>query len=57
MRLDIAAARESFRKKVTSGIGFVRSSHNVTDGLTKPMQQRSLQVVLVTQRLDVNPEK
>ena len=57
MMLDIAAAREGFREKIISDIGFVRSSCNVADGLTKPMQQRSLQAVLMTGRLDVNPEQ
>ena len=57
MMLDIAAAREGFREKLISDIGFVRSSFNVADGLTKPMQQRSLQAVLMTGRLDVNPEQ
>eukprot|EP00171_Calliarthron_tuberculosum_P023641 IDg23641t1 len=35
--LDIAAAREGFRDKVISDIGFVRSSSNLADGLTKKM--------------------
>lgn len=46
MMLDIAAAREGFKGKVISDIGFARSSHNVADGLTKPMQQKSLQTIL-----------
>ena len=57
MMLDIAAAREGFREKVISDIGFFRSSCNVADGLTKPMQQRSLQAVLMKGRLDVSPEQ
>ena len=57
MMLDIAAAREGFREKVISGIGFVRSSCNVADGLTRAMQQRSLQTVLMTGRLDVSQEQ
>ena len=55
--LDIAAAREGFRDKVISDIGFVRSSQNLADGLTKPMAQASLRVVLSTGFLDVKPEQ
>lgn len=35
MMLDIAAAREGFRYKFISDIGFIRSSDNVPDRLTK----------------------
>ncbi len=35
--LGIAAARESFRDKVISYIGFVHSSQNLANGLTKRM--------------------
>ena len=55
--LDIAAAREGFRDKVISDIGFVRSSLNIANGLTKAMQQRSLQQVLMTGWLDLKPEQ
>ena len=57
MMLDIEAAREGFMEKRISDIGFVRSSCNVADGLTKPMQQRSLQAVLMTGKLDMNLEQ
>lgn len=40
--LDIAAAREGFCDKTISDIGFVRSNHNIADGLTKSMSQASL---------------
>ena len=50
MMLDIAAAREGFRDKVISNICFVRSSSKIADGLTKVMQQSSLQKVLMTGR-------
>lgn len=48
MMLDIAAAREGFKNGVISDIGFVRSSYNIADGLTKSMQQKALQEVLRT---------
>ena len=57
MMLEIAAAREGFRDKVISDIGFVRSSLNTADGLTKAMQQGFLQKVPMTGRLDVMPEQ
>eukprot|EP00171_Calliarthron_tuberculosum_P022145 IDg22145t1 len=37
--LEIAAAREGFRDRTINDIGFVRSKHNIADGLTKPMSQ------------------
>ena len=55
--LDIAAAREGFRDKVISDIGFVRSSQNLADGLTKKMAQAALQAVLSTGSLDIKPEQ
>ena len=55
--LDIAAVREGFWDKVISGIGFIRSSQNLADGLTKPMAQASLRVFLSTGSLDVKPEQ
>jgi len=57
MMLDIAAAREGFRDRVISDIGFVRSSHNLADGLTKPMQQAALQSVLKSGKLTTRAEQ
>ena len=57
MLLDITAAREGFRDKVTSDIGYVRSASNIADRLKKPMQQRSLQDMMLSGRLDVTPEQ
>ena len=57
MMLDIAAAREGFRDKVISENGFVRSASNIADGLKKPKQQRSLQNMMLSGRLDVTPEQ
>jgi len=57
MMLDIAAAREGFRDKIISDIGFVRSSYNLADGLTKPMQQASLQSVLKSGKLTARAEQ
>jgi len=57
MMLDIAATREGFRNKVISDIGFVRSSNNLADGLTKAMSQAALQQVISTGRINVTPEQ
>lgn len=57
MMLDIAAAREGFRDKIISGIGFIRSSTNVADGLTKRMAQASLRTVIATGQLHIYPEQ
>ena len=55
--LDIAAAREGFRDRIISDIGFVRSSQNLADGLTKSMSQAKLREVLVSGNLQVVPEQ
>lgn len=55
--LDIAAAREGSRDKVISDIGFVRSSQNIADGLTKSMTQAALRDAISTGNLDVRPEQ
>jgi len=57
MMLDIAAAREGFRDRIISDIGFVRSSDNLADGLTKPMQQAALQRVLQSGKLAPRAEQ
>ncbi len=57
MMLDIAAAREGFRDKLISDIGFVRSSKNLADGLMKSMSQSALQEVVSTCFLSVHPEQ
>ena len=57
MMLDIAAAREGFKSKEISNIGFVRSSHNIADGLTKAMNQSSFRKVLESGMLDIVPEQ
>ena len=57
MMLDIAAAREGFREKVISDIGFVRKSDNVADGLTKAMSQAVLCDVLATGEFNVRAEQ
>ena len=48
LMLDMAVAKEGFRKKEISDIGFVRSNDNVADGLTKTMHQKALMDVLQT---------
>lgn len=57
MMLDIGAAREAFRDKIISDIGFVRSHLNIADGLTKPMCQSLLRDTISTRYLDVQPEQ
>lgn len=56
MMLEILAAEEGFRSGFISDAGFVRSSHNVADGLTKANASRSLQRALRTRLLEVKPE-
>lgn len=48
MMLDIAAAREGFKSKTISDIGFVRSSYKFAVGLTKSMSQNMLRDVIAT---------
>lgn len=55
--LDIAAARERFRYKVISDIGFVRSLHNLAEGLTKPMNKTALRSAVSAGILAVTPEQ
>lgn len=55
--LDIAAAREGFRDKIISDIGFVRSGNNIADGLTKSLSQAVLRDVVTSGHLDVKPEQ
>ncbi|CAN8072966.1 unnamed protein product [Agarophyton chilense] len=57
LMLDIAAARQGFKTKAISDIGFVRSSHNVADGLTKTMHQAALKNILRTGSLQIKPEQ
>lgn len=51
LMLDIAAAREGFRKHEISDIGLVRSEDNIADGLTKAMKQGALRGVVNSGRL------
>ncbi len=55
--LDIGAAREGFGDKVISDIGFIRSSNNIADGLTKSMSQAALQAAVSTGMLAIHPEQ
>ncbi len=55
MMLDIAAAREGFRHRLISDIGFIRSSKNLGDGLTK--SQTALQDAVSTGLLFFRPEQ
>lgn len=53
MKLDIAAARDCFKNKIISDIGFVCSDSNIVDELTKRMHQHALQELLSDGRLTV----
>lgn len=55
--LDIASVREAVREKVISDIGFVRSSRNIADGLTKNMSQKQLFTVLRSGFLELQIEQ
>ena len=55
--LDIAAAREGFRDKVVTDIGFIRSHKNIADGLTKSMSQAAPQAAESTGMLAIHLEQ
>ena len=46
--LDIYAARQAYKVQEISCISFVRSSHNLADGLTKPKVQAALYQLVPT---------
>lgn len=55
MMLDISAAREGFKDDITSDVGFIRSSINAADGLTKRMAQARLRTFIATGQLKIYP--
>ncbi len=55
--IDISAAREGFKDKVISNIGFVRSQNNIADALTKDMKQKALRDALASGKLEINCEQ
>lgn len=57
MMLDVAAAREGFRDKILSDMGFVRTNHNIADSLMKSMLQSLLQKILTEVRLSIELER
>ena len=57
MMLEIAAAREGFRNKVISDIGFVRSKSNFADGLKKSMSKATLRDILKNGNLVIKFEE
>lgn len=54
LMIDVAAAREAYKRNEISNVGLVKSEHNVADGLTKPGPCAALEAVLRTGR-DTNP--
>ena len=57
LMLDIHAAREGYKAHDISNIGFVRSDHNMADGLTKCMKQKSLRELARTGKLGTKVER
>lgn len=55
--LDINAARQAYLSKEISNIGFVRSSDNLADGLTKEKMQGALCQLLKTSKHTVRCEQ
>ena len=46
--LDVYSARHEYRAREIKNIGFVRSSHNIADELTKPKVKAALYKLLKT---------
>lgn len=57
MMLDIFTAREGFKDKVISDIGFTRGSTKIADVITKGMAKASLRTVIAAGRLQVHLER
>lgn len=57
MMLDITAVRQGFTYRKICDIGFLRSSCNIADGLTKSMRHISLQQTLENERVDTTAEQ
>ena len=55
--LDIYAARKAYKALEISNIGFVRSSHSLANGLTKPKVQAALYELLKTAHHEPKVEK
>ena len=55
--LNIAAAREGFKNNTISDIGFVPSSNNMADWLTKQMNQAMLWEAINSGVLSIQPEQ
>ncbi len=55
--LDVHAAREGYKTREISNIGFVRSSENLADGLTKAKMQKALFKLLKSGRHSVECEQ
>ena len=51
--LDVYAARQAYKEQHISNIDFVRSNHNIADGLTKTMNQEALRNVITTGELSI----
>lgn len=57
LMLDIACAREGFKNHEISNIGFIGSSNNLADGLTKKMSQEGILQAVQTGILNVHVEQ
>ena len=55
--LDVYAARQGHKEQDISNIGFVRSNHNISDGLTKSMNREALRNVIGTGKFNTDVEQ
>ena len=57
LMLDLYAAREGYKSRDISNIGFIRSQYNTADSLTKPMKKETLRELMPTAKLNTNVEQ
>ena len=53
LMLDIYATRQGYKEQEISNIGFVRSNHNIADGLKKSKNQEVLRNVISTGKMSI----
>ena len=57
LMLDTSTTREAYNSEQVSNIGFVRSSYNLADGLTKPRIQQALYDLITPVRHTIHAEQ
>lgn len=57
LMLDVAAAREGYKRSDISNIGFVRSGKNIADAITKRMTTESLRSVFTKSEWSIRPDQ